>query len=70
MTHTLTHPTPREPVMVTIARRPPEAATPTLPVPITPPPIGEDEFRIIDALEAELIRVNACSCTAGDDQPY
>lgn len=66
---TLTRPRPA-PVMVTIGRRPPETSTGTLPVPITPPPIADDEIHILTDLDEDLIKVNACSCDAGDDQPY
>lgn len=58
------------PVTVTIGRRPAEAAVGTLPVPVTPLPIAEDEFRVLTDLDADVLRVHACSCSSGDDLPY
>ncbi|MFJ9628880.1 hypothetical protein ACIRU8_14385 [Streptomyces sp. NPDC101175] len=72
------------PVPVTISRRPltdgpwlaalaPRTGTdapPTPPVAIEPPPIGEDEIRIITDMDGEIFSAAGCSCSAGDDQPY
>ncbi|MEU1252677.1 hypothetical protein ACWHLZ_01680 [Streptomyces chartreusis] len=59
----------REPVLLTIGRRPAEA-TGTLPVPVTPPPIGETEFRVIADIDGDVAQAAGCSCSAGDDNPY
>lgn len=60
---------PRQPVPVTIGSRPPTERTGTLPVPLTVPPIGDEEFQIIADLD-EAAEGAECSCSAGDDQPY
>ena len=70
MTQTQTRPARTAPVMVTIGRRPTETAIATLPVPITPEPIADDEFRVLTDLDADVLRVHACSCSSGDDLPY
>ncbi|MDQ0761948.1 hypothetical protein [Streptomyces canus] len=64
---TLTRP---EPVMVTIGRRPPEATASTLPIPVTPPAIADNEFRVIADVDGEVVETAGCSCNASDDQPY
>lgn len=60
---------PREPVMVTIGRRPADGPTGVLPVPLNVSPIGDDEILIITDLD-EAAEAAECSCSAGDDQPY
>lgn len=36
---------------------------------LTPRPLDEDEFRIIENVD-DLLTADRCSCAAGDDQPY
>ncbi|MFD1657261.1 hypothetical protein ACFSL4_03180 [Streptomyces caeni] len=60
---------PREPVMLTIGRRPMETPTSALPVQLTALSIKDDEFQIIANLD-EAAEGAECSCSAGDDQPY
>ncbi|MFI1710644.1 MULTISPECIES: hypothetical protein [Streptomyces] len=60
---------PREPVMLTIGRRPADNPTSALPVPLTTASIKDDEFQIIADLD-EAAEGAECSCSAGDDQPY
>ncbi|MEU0069769.1 hypothetical protein ABZ027_09555 [Streptomyces sp. NPDC006332] len=60
---------PREPVMLTIGRRPMETPTGALPVPLIAVSIEDDEFQIIADLD-EAAEGAECSCSAGDDQPY
>ncbi|MFH9617204.1 hypothetical protein ACH4MM_26370 [Streptomyces pratensis] len=60
---------PREPVLLTIVRRPAAGLTKVLPVPLTAAPIKDDEIQIIADLD-EAAEGAECSCSAGDDQPY
>ncbi|MFF1401172.1 hypothetical protein ACFVZD_46685 [Streptomyces sp. NPDC058287] len=60
---------PRQPVMLTIGRRPAEGPTGAFPVPLTAAPIRDDEIQIIADLD-EAAEGAECSCSAGDDQPY
>ncbi|MET8584016.1 hypothetical protein ABZX39_24530 [Streptomyces collinus] len=60
---------PREPVMLTIGRRPMVSMTSVPPVPLTALSIKDDEFQIIADLD-EAAEGAECSCSAGDDQPY
>ncbi|MFD7438841.1 hypothetical protein [Streptomyces sp. NPDC059861] len=55
---------------LTIGLRPPAEATGTLPVPLTPPPVAEGTFQVIDDLDGDVAEAARCSCSAGDDQPY
>ncbi|MER5184339.1 hypothetical protein ABT009_39440 [Streptomyces sp. NPDC002896] len=59
----------REPVLLTIGRRPAAAPTGGLPVPLPTPSIKDDEIQIIADLD-EAAEGAECSCSAGDDQPY
>ncbi|SFF51986.1 hypothetical protein SAMN05216251_11770 [Actinacidiphila alni] len=59
----------RQPVPVTIGRRPPTTPNDVPPVPLAVAPIGDDEFRIIADLD-EAAEGAECSCSAGEDQPY
>ena len=60
---------PREPVLLTIGRRPANGPTGVLPVPLPTTSIRDDEFQIIADLD-EAAEGAECSCSAGDDQPY
>jgi hypothetical protein len=60
---------PREPVPLTIGRRPADGPTSALPVPLTTALLKDDEFQIIADLD-EAAEGAECSCSAGDDQPY
>ncbi|ARF62595.1 hypothetical protein B1H20_15215 [Streptomyces violaceoruber] len=66
---TTTLPPPREPMLLTIGRRPTDGATGTLPVPLPAGAIRDDEVQIITDLD-EAAEGAECSCSAGDDQPY
>lgn len=60
---------PREPVLLSIGRRPTDGATGTMPVPLSAAAIRDDEVQIIANLD-EAAEGAECSCSAGDDQPY
>lgn len=60
---------PRQPVAVTIGRRPADGPVGALPVPLPAAAIGDDEFQIIADLDTAAEGAE-CSCSAGDDQPY
>ncbi|BDH08682.1 MULTISPECIES: hypothetical protein [Streptomyces] len=60
---------PREPVLLTIGRRPTDGATGALAVPLPAAAIRDDEVQIIADLD-EAAEGAECSCSAGDDQPY
>ncbi|MCM8555497.1 hypothetical protein [Streptomyces sp. STCH 565 A] len=66
-TATLT--SPREPVLLTIGRRPADGPAEGLPVPLPAMSIKDGEFQIIADLD-EAAEGAECSCSAGDDQPY
>ncbi|MFE2844354.1 hypothetical protein ACFXKS_12455 [Streptomyces scopuliridis] len=60
---------PREPVLLTIGRRPTNGAVGTLPVPLPTAAIQDNEVQIIADLD-QAAEGAECSCSAGDDQPY
>jgi hypothetical protein len=60
---------PREPVPVTIGRRPADRPVGALPVPLPATPIADDEIQIIADLD-EAAEGAECSCSSGDDNPY
>ncbi|RLL68087.1 hypothetical protein [Streptomyces sp. Z26] len=60
---------PREPLLLTIGRRPTDGASGSLPVPLLATAIRDDEVQIIADLD-EAAEGAECSCSAGDDQPY
>jgi hypothetical protein len=60
---------PREPVLLTIGRRPANGPTGTLPVPLPSASIKDDAIQIITDMD-EAAEGAECSCSAGDDQPY
>ncbi|MBQ0848132.1 hypothetical protein J8N05_07890 [Streptomyces sp. BH-SS-21] len=66
---TATLATAREPVPLTLGRRPEAGATGPLPVPLPVAPINADTFQVIADLD-EAAEGAECSCSAGDDQPY
>lgn len=60
---------PRQPVLLTIGRRPSGGPVGALPVQLPAAMIGDTEFQIIDDLDTAAEGAE-CSCSAGDDQPY
>jgi hypothetical protein len=60
---------PRQPVPVTIGRRPAEGPVGALPVPLPAALLKDDEVLIIADLD-EAAEGAECSCSAGEDQPY